>query len=108
MNQAELIHLGCTNCDPKGLLLYEVAEFDIRDLILLQGGIKEFEYTHRSYGRGTSLHAIDAIRAKRIEVQKKTVLRKGKELTMLLEQVSARKRSFKETEGGCNLPKKVN
>ena len=73
MNQSELIHAGWTNCDPKGLLLYNVAEFVVRDSILLEEEIKEFEYTHRSYDRGPSL---SAKRTTRIEVQKKAASKK--------------------------------
>ena len=64
MNQAELIHSGWTNLDPKELLLYDVGEFDVRDSISLEEEIKQFEYTHRSYGRGSSLCVIQT---KRIE-----------------------------------------
>ena len=66
MKQAELIHTGWTIHDREGLLLQQVAEFDNRDSILLGEEIKEFEYTHQSYGRGPNF---SAIRTKRIDSQ---------------------------------------
>ena len=66
MKQVELIHTGWTIHDREGLLLQEVTEFDNRDSILLGEEIKEFEYTHQSYGRGPNF---SAIRTKRIDSQ---------------------------------------